>query len=235
MQEDYTLAPLGDAALVIQFANRIDDAVHARVLQLFQQLQPAPSFIKDFVPAYASLTIHYDVAAVSQTGKPAYAAIKSYLQTILQNNLEAIPVAQRTVRIPVCYADRFAPDLQALAIEKKLTAEELIQLHTATVYRVYMLGFLPGFPYMGKVDSRIATPRKSSPRQSIAAGSVGIAGEQTGIYPLTSPGGWNIIGRTPLPLFTKENENPVLLHPGDRVQFFAITEDAFENYQGRTA
>jgi inhibitor of KinA len=235
MQEDYTLAPLGDSALVIQFVNRIDDAVHARVMQLFQQLQPAPSFIKDVVPAYASLTVHYDMAAVSQNGKPAYAEITSFLQTILQSNPEAVAIAERIVRIPVCYAERFAPDLQELATQKNLSVELVIQLHTAVVYRVYMLGFLPGFPYMGKVDNRIATPRKSSPRQSIAAGSVGIAGEQTGIYPLTSPGGWNIIGRTPLPLFTKESETPVLLQPGDRVQFFAITEDAFENYQSRTA
>jgi inhibitor of KinA len=139
------------------------------------------------------------------------------------------------MKIPVCYAKRFAPDLEELAAGKNLTVANVIHLHTASTYRVYMIGFLPGFPYMGKVDSCIATPRRSSPRTGIPAGSVGIAGQQTGIYPLSSPGGWNIIGRTPLQLFDKNRDHPVLLQPGDNITFYSITEDEFENYQSGTA
>jgi inhibitor of KinA len=137
---------------------------------------------------------------------------------------------QRILEIPVCYAKPFAPDLETLALQNQLTTEEVIQLHTAKVYRVYMIGFLPGFAYMGKVDHRIAAPRKSQPRTNIPAGSVGIAGEQTGIYPLVSPGGWNIIGQTPLKLFDAARPDPVLFQPGDRVHFYSISQNEFENY-----
>ncbi|HEV7332070.1 MAG TPA: 5-oxoprolinase subunit PxpB [Flavisolibacter sp.] len=235
MQAQPTILPLGDAALVVQFENGIDAAVHHRVMQLFHQLQGAPAFIKDVVPAYGSLTIHYDVAALYESRKPAFEKLVAFLQPLLQNSTYTKPLDQRNIHIPVCFAEQFGPDLQELAAQKELSVDEVIQLYTATAYEVYMIGFLPGFAYMGKVDSRIAMPRKSSPRKTINAGSVGIAGEQTGIYPFPSPGGWNIIGRTPLSLFSKSEQNPVLLQPGDRVTFYAITEDVFENYQGRTA
>ena len=117
-----------------------------------------------------------------------------------------------------------------MATQKNIPVEEIIQLHTATIYHVYMIGFLPGFAYMGKVNQKIASPRRSQPRTSVAAGSVGIAGEQTGIYPLTSPGGWNIIGRTPIKIFDAGKEDAALFQPGDEVSFYSITEDEFENY-----
>lgn len=230
-----TILPLGDAALVVQFENSMDPAVHARVLQLFGQLQNAPAFIRDVVPAYCSLTIHYDVAALHEEGASAFENVKRLLQPLLQNSVCATPLVQRTVRIPVCFAGRFAPDLQELAGQKRLAVANVIQTFTATAYTVYMIGFLPGFAYMGRVDSRLATPRRSSPRQNVAAGSVGIAGEQTGIYPLASPGGWNLIGRTPLALFNKDEKDPVLLRPGDSVTFYPITEDEFADYTGRMA
>lgn len=229
------ILPLGDAALLVQFQNSMDPAVHARVMQLFGRLQNAPAFIKDIVPAYCSLTIHYDVVALYDEKTSAFENLKQFLQSVLQNNDCATTLEQRAVHIPVCFANPFAPDLESLAREKNLSVADLIQLFTATTYTVYMIGFLPGFAYMGKVDSRIAAPRKSSPRQNVAAGSVGIAGEQTGIYPLDSPGGWNIIGRTPLSLFNKEEKDPVLLRPGDSVTFYPITENEFANYTGRLA
>ena len=235
MQAQPTILPLGDATLVVHFENGINPTVHARVMQLFQQLQKAPAFVKDVVPAYGSLTIHYDGAAFYESGEPPFEKVKAFLQSLLQNDTYATPLDQRNIRIPVCFASHFAPDLPELAAQKNLSVDNVIQLFTATAYNVYMIGFLPGFAYMGKVDSRVATPRKSSPRKSIPAGSVGIAGEQTGIYPVSSPGGWNIIGRTPLSLFNKAEKEPVLLRPGDSVTFYAITEDAFENYPGRPA
>jgi inhibitor of KinA len=235
MPSQPTIVPLGDAALVVQFANSIDDAVHAQVMQLFHQLQAAPAFIKDVVPAYGSLTIHYDVVALHDERTSAFENLQRFLQTLLQKSTCATPLEQRAVRIPVCFASPFAPDLEELAGQKNLSVADLVQIFITPAYTVYMIGFLPGFAYMGKVDSRIAAPRKSSPRQNVAAGSVGIAGEQTGIYPLDSPGGWNIIGRTPVPLFNKAEKDPVLLRPGDSVTFYPITENEFADYQGRIA
>lgn len=229
------IVPLGDGALVVQFSNSIDDAVHDRVMQLYGQLQNAPAFIKDVVPAYCSLTIHYDVEALYDEKIAAFENLKRFLQTLLQNGDCATPLEQRAIRIPVCFAAAFAPDLESLAREKNLSVVDLVQFFTATAYTVYTIGFLPGFAYMGKVDSRLVTPRKNNPRQNVAAGSVGIAGEQTGIYPLNSPGGWNIIGRTPVTLFNKTEKNPVLLRPGDSVTFYPITENEFADHPGRLA
>lgn len=233
----YSIFPLGDSALIVDFGNVIDESINRRVLQLFQRLQSLSlPYVKDAVPAYASLTVHYDVAIVLQQHpktETAFEAVSGAIRKILEDENEEAAAQNRTVRIPVCYAEKFAPDLNEIAAQKKLPANEIIRLHTSKSYRVYMIGFLPGFPYMGEVDERIATPRKQQPRQNVEAGSVGIAGRQTGIYPLRSPGGWQIIGRTPLALFNSKKEEPVLLRPGDEVQFYSITDDEFENYQNR--
>ena len=230
MQAAYTIFPLGDSALTIDFGNRIDEALNEKVLQLFNRLQNFSPFFIDIIPAYSSLTIYYDVLHFHSSECSAFEAVKALLQPVLKEDATIEMGDGRIVRIPVCYGIPFAPDLETLAQQKQLTTEEVIQLHTANVYRVYMIGFLPGFAYMGKVDSRIATPRKSQPRTTIPAGAVGIAGEQTGIYPLASPGGWNIIGQTPLKLFDANMEAPVFFQPGDKVHFYSITEDEFKNY-----
>ena len=130
------------------------------------------------------------------------------------------------MNIPVCYDEEFGVDLQRIVEEKKLSKDEVIRLHCGKQYRVFMLGFLPGFPYMGEVDEKIAMPRKSEPK-AVAAGSVAIAGRQTGIYPLASPGGWSVIGRTPLKLFDPEKERPTLLNAGDTVEFYSISKEEF--------
>jgi inhibitor of KinA len=230
MAQHYRLHPLGDAVILIEFGNCINDAVSERVLHLFHQLKQLSPFIRDVVPAYSSLAVYYDVAALHKSEKTAYESIKELVEPLLENLTAADNTGKRKMRIPVCYTGKFAPDIEELAAAKNLSVEELIRLHTAKEYRVYMIGFLPGFPYMGTVDSRIAAPRKSSPRLVVPAGSVGIAGQQTGIYPLSSPGGWNIIGRTPLQLFDAVKSEPALLEPGDRVCFYSITENEFENY-----
>jgi inhibitor of KinA len=231
----YTIAPLGDAALIIDFGNRIEAMVNDNVLALFQQLKQAfPQFL-DVVPAYSSLTVFYDPIAFSAGKQTAFEAVKQLIIPFLEKRLSANLFQARLLQVPVCYAPSFAPDLKELAAQKELSVEEAIQLHTGKSYRVYMIGFLPGFAYMGKVNERIATPRRSQPRTQVPEGSVGIAGEQTGIYPFTSPGGWNIIGRTPLKLFDAERNEPVFFQPGDEVSFYSITEDEFANYQGRIA
>lgn len=185
--------------------------------------------VLDLIPAYTSLTLVYDLAALIKKfpGRSVYAMMESELQEAMRLvELYTVTISNR-ITIPVCYDQSLAPDLVALAELHQLTVEEVIQLHTAQTYRVYMIGFLPGFAYMGSVDERIRTARKTSPRTRVPAGSVGIAGGQTGIYPLDSPGGWQLIGQTPLRLFDVTQTDPCLLQPGDEVQFCSISLTEF--------
>ena len=229
----YVIHSLGDSAAVLDFGNIIDKNINEHVLRLFHHFKKKKhTAILDIVPAYSSLSFFYDVVEIKRTinNETAFEAIEKYIEQELQNISENTITEKRSVRIPVCYSETFAPDLALIASEKNIPVEEIIRLHVSTRYKVYMIGFLPGFPYMGTVDERIAFPRKTAPRAVVPAGSVGIAGRQTGIYPLQSPGGWQIIGRTPIKLFDKTKENPVYLEPGDEVEFYSITEDEFENY-----
>lgn len=230
----YHIFPLGDTALTIDFGNCIDAAINREVIARFKQWQqePLPGML-ELVPAYSSLTIYYDVFAVKKKAGNDHTAFE-WMQKQVQERLTLPPAyeeeSERVMRIPVCYEDEFSPDLRYLSAEKNIPVEEVIQTHTSKTYKVYMLGFLPGFTYMGEVEEKISMPRKPQP-VSIAAGSVGIAGKQTGIYPLASPGGWQIIGRTPISLFKAQKEEPALLRAGDRVQFYSITSNEFYQIQ----
>jgi inhibitor of KinA len=235
MRFAYTIFPLSDSALTVDFGNRIDETINENVLRLFKKLQGLSPHFLDVVPAYSSVTVYYDAVALRSKESSAFERAKKLIEPLLQEEESNIPVQRRQVKIPVCYSEKFAFDLKELSRQKGLSIDEAIRLHMAKTYRVFMIGFLPGFAYMGKVDERIATPRRSQPRTAVPAGAVGIAGEQTGIYPLTSPGGWNIIGRTPLKMFDASKEDAVLLAPGDEVTFYSISDDEFENYQGRPA
>lgn len=189
--------------------------------------------LKDIIPAYGSLTISYDPFLIKTNHQPAstvFAWVKEKLEDAYFRSIENSAVQPAFHRVPVCYEQEYAPDLEALALQLQTTTKEIIALHTAVVYRVYMIGFLPGFAYLGSVDDRIAVPRKSQPA-NVLAGSVGIAGKQTGIYPLNSPGGWNIIGRIPLKMFDPLAEQPVWMQPGDEIQFFPITVREFKSWQ----
>ena len=233
----YTIFPLGDAALTIELGNTIDENINKKVLQLFHQLKTSTvPHIIDLVPAYSSLTVYYDVAALhgkKEADKTAFETMAEQIEALASDEPVIISAQARQVKIPVCYAKSFAFDLDEIAQQKNISTEEVIQLHTSKSYRVFMIGFLPGFAYMGTVDERIAVPRRAEPRMLVEAGSVGIAGTQTGIYPLNSPGGWQIIGKTPLKLFDKNSSYPVLLQPGDEVTFYSITEDEFAHYKSR--
>lgn len=226
----YTIFPLGDCALSIDFGNLIDESINRLVIARFQQLQKTPlTFMMDAVPAYSSLSIFYDAAEIKKINHPtgtAFEWMKEKTEAWLQQAVTASEGQGRLVNIPVCYEPEFAPDINNVAAHKNISTEELIRIHTAKTYRVYMLGFLPGFAYMGELDERIMMARKPQPGP-IAAGSVGIAGKQTGIYPLDSPGGWQIIGRTPLQLFNNGNGQPTLLNAGATVQFNAISKNEF--------
>lgn len=234
----YHIFPLGDNALVIDFGNIIDEQINKLVHSVFYQLQndPIPGMI-EAVPGYSSLTIYYDVLFIrARLYKQSTAfqwiceSLKKYIST---ENIETGD-PHILIKIPVCYDKEYGTDLDFIASQNNIAIEEIVHLHSSATYRVYMLGFLPGFSYMGLVDERISSPRKPQPTP-VEAGSVGIAGRQTGIYPFKSPGGWQIIGRTPWKLFDKEKVNPVLFKSGDHVQFYSIRNDEFEDIKNRNA
>ena len=234
----YKIFALGDAALIVDFGNNIDKSINKLVHSVFYRLQnkPIPGMI-EAIPAYSSITICYDVLFIRNKLSKQVTAfewiserIKEYL--FLEKNEFEVPEA--LINIPVCYEKEYGPDLDFVALKNNISIEEIIQCHTAITYRVYMLGFLPGFAYMGLIDEKIVSPRKQYPAP-VEAGSVGIAGRQTGIYPLNSPGGWQIIGRTPLNLFDTEKTNPVLFKSGDNVKFYSITKDEFKNIKSGNA
>ena len=181
------------------------------------------------VPAYASLAVFYDVAIVKKNNAAAATAfdfVKSFTQQLIRELQDADETTKEIIiNIPVYYNGE---DLAAIAMQHQLSVQEVIRIHTAKTYRVFMIGFLPGFAYMGKVDERIATPRLAIPRTHVKPGSVGIAGFQTGIYPLASPGGWQLIGQTPLKIFDTKKESPCLLQAGDTIQFISISKTEFE-------
>ena len=230
-EKAYSLCPLGDSAILINFDNIINEGVNKKVLAFFNQIkQSALPGIRDIVPAYCSLAIHYDPLLVSNKHHTAFEYYSDQVTTILNSESEDVQNIYRMIRIPVCYSKKFGVDLNTISIARKISVEEIIALHSGKKYRIYMIGFLPGFAYMGEIDEKIRMPRLSQPRFKIEAGSVGIAGKQTGIYPVESPGGWQIIGRTPISIFNNTSEDPVLFQPGDEVQFYSITEDEFKNY-----
>ena len=214
---------LGETAAVVEFGQEISLALNDRVRGLANYLRQNPfAGMLELVPAYASLAVFYDLIVVRRAFpefQSAFDAVRNVLENALENNVAVASSSEKIVEIPVCYD---GADLEFVARHNDLTEAEVVELHTAQIYTVFMLGFLPGFAYLGELDARLAAPRRSAPRTRIPAGSVGIAGRQTGVYPLASPGGWQIIGRTDLRLFTPERTPPTLLQTGDKVKFVIV-------------
>jgi inhibitor of KinA len=210
------IVPAGDSALLVEFEERIDVHVNDRVIGLAARVAEAKvAGVRDVVPAFRSLTVHFDPLATDVDR--------------LEELLRAAPGAAKTgsgeragdaIRIPVSYGGVDGPDLDDVARFAGLSCDEVVAIHCARLYRVFMLGFSPGFAYLASVDPRIAMPRLESPRTRVPAGSVGIAGPQTGIYPSSTPGGWRLIGRTAVKPFDVTRRNPILFKPGDIVQFY---------------
>ena len=225
---DYPVCLCGDCAVTLQIGNEISEQVNREVVNALAAIRRADiSGVCELVPTYTSICIHYDPAVLS------YEALRNALKLVKADPIEEkSDQEERVVEIPVCYGGEYGPDLEFVAEHNGLTAEEVVRRHSNGQYLVYMLGFLPGFAYMGGMDKTIACPRLISPRTKIPAGSVGIAGAQTGIYPLSSPGGCQLIGRTPLKMFAIDGEQTTFaLSAGDRVRFVPITEEVFREME----
>ena len=214
----------GEQGLVVEFSQTINSTVNRRVHQTAKLLnQEIGDAIFEIVPTYRSLLVYFNPLSITRT------KLIQEIEMILTKTESCSDeqLQKQVVVIPVCYGGDFGPDLHFVAEHNGLALEEVIQIHTSHPYQVYMIGFTPGFPYLGGMSERIATPRLEKPRIKIPAGSVGIAGSQTGFYPMESPGGWRLIGRTPIKAFDPQAANPFLFEAGQYLQFEAITEEEY--------
>ena len=220
---DPTIIPASDRSILIQFGDEISEDLHHQVF-LFTQglLASSHQAISNISPGYSSVLVRLHHQATMEEGMDTIAVA-------LKDGHPGDTILQRTVEIPVCYEDEFGPDLGRVLKHTGYDKEELIERHTSGRYLVYFLGFSAGFPYIGGMDESLATPRLKTPRKAVPAGSVGIAGQQTGIYPLSTPGGWNLIGRTPLPLFNRSDPKDTAIRMGDRIRFRTVGRAEFES------
>ena len=223
----------GDSAIVVELEARVDPEINARVIQLADAVQAAAiAGVRDVVPTYRSVTVFFDPLRTD------YRGLVEWLERQIDRLTDATIAEPPSISVPVCYEGELGPDLAAVAAFANKTPQDVIAIHASVTYRVFMLGFMPGFAYMGVVDPRIAMPRRSTPRVRVPCGAVGIAGKQTGIYPADAPGGWQLIGRTPLKPFDLTRSAPFLFHPGDAVRFVPTERDEYErlrtmNHKGR--
>ena len=233
--EPFTIYSLCEYAVTLEFNKGITEQTLDDIVAFHTLLnqQPFDGF-ETAVPAYATLSVFFDPVQVMQSihlqGTNCFQRVSAYLQTLRQAVVrDKVRKDQEppVVTIPVCYGGEFGPDLEEVAHRSGLSPNEVIQQHSSAMYRVYLIGFTPGFPYLGGLPASLATPRKQTPRASVPRGSIGIAGQQTGIYPQNTPGGWQIIGRTAQSLFDVKNRPPALLKVGDHVIFRPITPDQF--------
>lgn len=215
------LKPMGLTGILVQFTQEISETVGSQVTAMNQAILSArlPGVVET-IPAYAALTVRYDPFVTT------YDTLCGSIRELADTAVTGQQKQGRVVRIPVCYGSAYGEDLPIVAEHAGMSEAEVVQLHASRAYRIFMLGFLPGFPYLGGMDERLVTPRKQTPRTKIPAGSVGIGGQQTGIYPMESPGGWQLIGRTPIIIFAPGR--PLPYQAGDSIQFVPITPEAFE-------
>lgn len=234
-----SMQPFGDRALYIKFGDGIDASLQKKIQAFMLEIEnyTFAGYIES-VPAYNNITIYYDPLAVLQGANirpqqfahySPFEIVKHHIAMVLTQTKVLADEQTDIITIPVVYGGEFGPDLAAVAAHNNLSEAEVIARHIESEYIVYMLGFAPGFPFLGGMNDSIAMPRKQTPRLKIPAGSVGIAGKQTGIYPLETPGGWQIIGRAAVDLFTPQQNPPALLRAGNKIRFEAITPEIFHS------
>ncbi|EWG10191.1 5-oxoprolinase subunit PxpB [Cytobacillus firmus] len=231
---EYTVHPLGDNAVLIELGNEISEGAHQKVqtLTAFLEKHP-PDWMIEYIPAYTTVTIFYNPFEIYQLsdGELPFDFICSLIKPLMEELGENKAMEARIVEIPVCYGGEFGPDLDYVAEHNGLTSDEVIDIHSSGSYLVYMIGFAPGFPFIGGMSEQIAAPRRDTPRLKIPERTVGIAGMQTGIYPIETPGGWQLIGRTPVKLFRPMDESPTLLTAGDKIKFKPISLEEYHYWE----
>lgn len=234
---NYKLFPLGDHGVIIELGNTISTITRQKIQIISSYLQDYPAeWMVEYIPAFTTVAIYYHpmkIERLTQGQKLPYHYVCEQLNSLLSSIGLDQTFESRMIEIPVCYGGEYGPDLQIVAEFNHITPEEVIEIHTSGDYIVYMIGFAPGFPYLGGMSERISAPRRKTPRLHIPARSVGIAGNQTGIYPLETPGGWQIIGRTPFFLFHPDEDPPTLLKAGDRIKFTSISCEEFKEREAK--
>ena len=220
---NYPVLPCGDCAVTVQVGKDISEETNQKVVSLLQTLQEAAvPGVRELVPSYSAVCVHYDPAVLP------YETLLDKLNALELKELTSHDASQEIVEIPVCYGGEYGPDLDFVAQHNGLSPEEVVAIHSGGTYLVYMLGFLPGFVYLGGLDKRICVPRLETPRTRIEPGSVGIGGSQTGVYPVASPGGWRILGRTYRKFYDPARKEPILCKAGQYIRFVPITAEEYE-------
>ena len=225
--KNYQILIEGDSSVLIVFGDTISTEINQRITSTVQLIRAQRiEGIVDMIPAFVSLLINYNPLVIS------FDTLKKRLEKLLQVETKASETVKRVFEIPVCYGGEYGPDLKNIADHAGLSEEEVVKIHTSCDYLIYMLGFLPGFCYLGGLDERIHTPRLATPRLKIPAGSVGIGGSQTGIYHMDSPGGWQLMGKTPVKTYDPERKTPILVQAGEYIRFVRIDEAEFQRISG---
>ncbi|MCB2295087.1 5-oxoprolinase subunit PxpB [Clostridium algoriphilum] len=226
MYEEVKYLIAGDRALVVEFGDKIEEQVNSKIRSLTVAIEQEGIIgINETIPTYRSLMVIYDPMIMELT------ELISVLKSIISRMHELKLTEAKVIEIPTLYGGEYGPDIEFVADHNKISIDEVIKIHTDMEYLIYMIGFTPGFPYLGGMSDKIEAPRLQNPRTKIPVGSVGIAGKQTGIYPVESPGGWQLIGRTPVKLYDPYRKDPVLLNAGDYIKFVQIDENEYKNIE----
>lgn len=221
--QNINILTAGDSSILIEFGKEISPEINRKIKATVQLMKEQHiEGVVDVIPAFCSLLINYDPRVIS------YDEIRKRMQNLVKVDAKSGEEKKKIYEIPVCYGGEYGPDIENIAANAGLSVEEVIKIHSSRDYLIYMLGFLPGFCYLGGLDERIHTPRLANPRIKINAGSVGIGGSQTGIYPLDSPGGWQLMGMTPVKTYDPKREVPILVEAGDYIRFVPIEEDEYK-------
>lgn len=220
--QEIKILTAGDSSLLIEFGNEISTEINQKITATVQLMKEQHiEGVVDIIPAFCSLLINYDPRVIG------YDELKSRMLNLIKMDIKTEAGRKKVYEIPVCYGGEYGPDIENIAKHAGLSVEEVIEIHSSRDYLIYMLGFLPGFTYLGGLDERLHTPRLANPRLKINAGSVGIGGSQTGIYPMDSPGGWQLMGMTPVKTYDPTREVPILLEAGDYIRFAPISEEEY--------